>query len=102
MNAYPFVLSESETLDRVLAGASIARFGDGEFKMAGHNAGIKSQQANERLSERLRAILIDSGACMGGVPNIRSETPKAEFWGRHEKFCDLLDETRRYVSSFIT
>ncbi len=102
MNSYPHVLSESDTLNRVLAGASLARFGDGEFKMAAHNAGIKSQSADDALSERLRAILLDSGACMVGIPNIHSETPKAGFWHKQERFCDLLEDSRRYVSSFIT
>jgi len=102
MNSYPFVLGESETLDRILAGASIARFGDGEFKIAAHGAGIKSQGPDERLTERLKAILIDSGSCMVGIPNIHSETPKAEFWGKHTRFAALLDGSRRYVSSFIT
>jgi hypothetical protein len=96
------VLGESDTLDRILAGASIARYGDGEFKIAAHNAGIKSQPADAKLSERLQRILIDSGSCMVGIPNIHSATPKAEFWGRHMQFCSLLDDTRRYVSSFIT
>ncbi len=102
MNNYPHVLDESASLDRILAGASIARYGDGEFKMAGHGAGIKSQAADERLSERLRNILIDSGSCMVGIPNIHSDTPKVEFWGKHQRYCALLEESRRYVSSFIT
>jgi len=98
---YPTVLSESETLDRVIAGASLARYGDGEFKMASHNAGIKSQQADPRLSARLGAILKDSGDCLVGIPNIRSDTPKAAFWGKHMAYASLLTD-RQYCSSFIT
>lgn len=101
MTAYPNVWGESETLDLVVAGASIARYGDGEFKMASHGAGIKSQNADEQLSARLRAILLDSGRCLVGIPNIRSDTPKTEFWGKHTRYCRLLAE-RSYVSSFIT
>ena len=82
MNSYPFVLSESDTLDRVLTGVSLARYGDGEFKIAGTSSDIKSQPYHAELSKRLRNILIDSGACMVGIPNIHSETPKAEFWGK--------------------
>lgn len=102
MREYPPVLDEASTLQRVLAGASVARYGDGELKMAEHGAGIKSQPADARLSERLREILIDSGACMVGIPNIRSETPKAEFWGKYARVAPMLDASRRYVSSFIT
>lgn len=98
---YPNVLSESDTLDLIVGGSSIARYGDGEFKMASHQAGIKSQTADAKLSDRLRGILLDSGDCLVGIPNIRSDTPKAEFWGRHMRFARLLSD-RPYVSSFIT
>jgi len=98
---YPNVLGERETLEQVLRGRSLSRYGDGELKMASHMAGIKSQCANEALTERLRAILIKSGDCMVGIPNIRSDTPKAEFWGKHMRYAWLLAD-RPYVSSFIT
>lgn len=101
MLAYPMVLSEFATLEAVVAGRSIARYGDGEFKMASHNAGIKSQEASATLSDRLRKILLDSGECLTGIPNIRSDTPKAEFWGKHMRYARLLSD-RPYVSSFIT
>lgn len=102
MNHYPDVLGEFDTLKRVVAGASIARYGDGELKMAEHNAGIKSQPADPTLSERLRAILVESGSCMVGIPNIRSDTPKAAFWGKYMRYASLLEGSRRYVSSFVT
>lgn len=101
MSAYPLVLGESETLDRVVAGESIARYGDGEFKIC-RGAGIKSQEGNDRMSERMREILIDSGQCLVGIPNIRSETPKAEFWGKYMGYARHLNPARSYVSSFIT
>ncbi len=102
MIGYPRVLDEMATMQRVLAGASIARYGDGELKMADHGVGIKSQPADSKLSQRLREILIDSGSCMVGIPNIHSDTPKAEFWGKYKRFAPLLEGSRRYVSSFIT
>ncbi len=102
MAAYPSVLGEFETLDRVLAGASLARYGDGELKMAGHNAGIKSQQADPALSRRLAEILLASGDCLVGIPNIHSKTPKAELWGKYTRYSSLLATGRQYASSFIT
>lgn len=97
---YPHVLGEDATLAMVLAGASIARYGDGELKMC-RGAGIKSQAAHPDLSRRLRDILRESGACLVGIPNIRSATPKADFWGRHKSYASLLAD-RAYVSAFIT
>ncbi len=101
MNTYPHVAGEFETLRQVCAGRSIARYGDGEFKMAAHGAGIKSQNPDEALSQRLREILADSGDCLVGIPNIHSETPKSEFWSKHLRFAELLSD-RPYVSSFIS
>lgn len=98
---YPTVLGESETLDQVLAGRSLARYGDGELKMASHGAGIKSQVADPRLSARLRQILHASGDCLVGIPNIHSETPKAAHWGKYTRYVNLLTD-RSYVSSFVT
>lgn len=97
---YPAVVNESDTLDRILAGASITRYGDGELKMC-RGAGIKSQVAHPELQQRLRQILLNSGRCMVGIPNIRSDTPKAEFWGKHMAYAPLL-ANREYVSAFIT
>lgn len=101
MSKYPKVEGEYKTLARVVAGQSIARYGDGELKMADRVVGIKSQQPDEELTRRLAAILHDSGECMVGIPNIRSDTPKAEHWGKFTQYAGLLAD-RPYVSSFIT
>lgn len=99
---YPTVTSEHETLALVVAGRSLARYGDGEFKMC-EGSGIKSQQAHPGLATRLREILKASGECLVGIPNIVSETPKAPFWNAHRlRFAAHLSADRSYVSSFIT
>lgn len=98
---YPNVTGEIETMQRVVAGASLARYGDGEFKMADHGAGIKSQRSHPELTARLRTILQQSGDCLVGIPNINSETPKTEFWPKYRRYASLLVD-RPYVSSFVT
>lgn len=103
MSKYPSVLNELATLQRVVAGESIARYGDGEWKMADRlSANIKSQNNHPELHRRLGEILHESGECMVGIPNIRSATPKVEFWGSQMRYAALLAEDREYVSSFIT
>lgn len=97
---YPEVVGEQQTLERVLAGASIARYGDGEFKMC-RDTGIKNHDFHPVLSRRLREILLDSGKCLVGIPNIRSDTPKADFWGKFMAYGRFLNG-RTYYSSFIT
>jgi hypothetical protein len=106
VTTYPEVRSESDTLDAVLAGASLARFGDGELKMI-EGASLKSQSHHPMLAARLRAILQDSGNCLVGIPNIHAvirqsvNRQKAEHWGRHVVYARLL-ATRTYVSAFVT
>jgi hypothetical protein len=89
-----------DTLDLVLSGRSIARYGDGEFKVAA-GRWIKSQDADAGLAQRLCDILKDSGECLVGIPNILSETPKSKFWNAHLHYEKLLVD-RSYASSFIT
>lgn len=107
MTQYPQVLGERETLALVCQGRSLSRYGDGEFKMAAHGAGIKSQEANPFLSERLKAILLESGECLVGIPNIHQVTEqhvsdqKVEHWSKYLRFRSLLTN-RPYVSSFVT
>lgn len=106
--SYPHVLGEFETLQLVVSGRSIARYGDGEIRMADHICGIKSQMADPALSKRLAEILKDAGPCLVGIPNIHQvlrETPdsqKAEFWIKYRRSVNLLNPKMSYVSSFIT
>lgn len=100
MKTYPPVLSELNTLRRVAAGESIARFGDGEFNLC-RGGRAKAQRSDDRLQWRLQAILKDSGRCLVGIPNLRSETPKGSFWEKYQSASGLL-APREYVSSFIT
>lgn len=101
MTSYPPVVSEDKTLRRVVAGASLSRYGDGEFKLC-RNGSIKSQKFEQSLSDRLKGILQDSGACLVGIPNIHSATPKAEHWKKYRHFASLLADDREFHSSFVT
>jgi glycosyltransferase GT-like protein len=104
LKAYPPVRSEEETLRRVLAGASLARYGDGEFKHCDNQRNV-SQAQDPRLSARLREILVDSGSCMVGIPNLHAAdrmTPeKAAFWRKYGYAAKWL-EPRPYASAFIS
>jgi hypothetical protein len=64
-------------------------------------AGIKSQCGDPKLTRRLRAILQDSGECLVGIPNVRSDTPKIAHWGKYARFARLLAD-RPYGSAFVT
>lgn len=103
---YPLVLSETATLDQIWAGRAIARFGDGELKLATGRS-IKSQLYHPKLQEALRAVLQDPGGpCLVGIPNIAStpRTPKEPFWApyRGAGYTRLYDHRATYASSFIS
>ena len=100
MKSYPSVLSEDDTLRLVLDGCSLARFGDGEFKIC-NGSSIKSQSYHPKLARRLREILTIDTGCLVGIPNIYSATPKASFWNPYTKYASFLAD-RPYASSFIT
>lgn len=97
---YPRVLGELETLRRVAAGESIARYGDGEFKMC-TGGSIKSQVHHPQLQRRLTEILKASGDCLVGIPNMAAVSPKQPRWQGFRPYARLLVD-RPYVSSFIT
>lgn len=98
---YPTVASERDTLNLVRSGHSLARYGDGEFALAAGRS-IRCQKHAPRLQDRLQGILCDSGDCLVGIPNLRSQTPKAAYWQRHcDQAVGLLAE-RPYVSAFIS
>lgn len=101
IDRYPTVLSEVETMQRVVAGASLARYGDGEFKLC-DGSRIKSQDFDATLAKRLREILHDSGECLVGIPNIHSDTPKAEYWRKHAGWFSGFLAPRAYVSAFVS
>ena len=106
LSVYPSVRDEFETLRRVLAGASLARYGDGEFKICRGGDAV-AQRWTPEIQRRLRAILGASGACMVGIPNLNAEAlgrmtdQKRTLW---ESFAPAAEwmEARPYASAFIT
>jgi hypothetical protein len=99
---YPRVLSEADTLTAVVGGRSLARYGDGEFKLCNDGSGIKSQVGHPELARRLRGILHDAGPCLVGIPNIHSKTPKAAFWAKYQAASRFLSPRMAYGSAFIS
>jgi hypothetical protein len=98
--AYPRVLSEQATL-ALLPHQSIARFGDGELRLA-LNGGCTSQRAHPKLAGELRDMLARPKGCLVGIPNAMVG-PKVENWSRYavDRFTALY-KADEYASSFIT
>ena len=99
---YPSVLTEDETLDRALAGASLARYGDGELKLC-MGGTAKSQGRHPVLQKELRAILSKPGPALPCIPNTYSGGPKEKGWAKYSRgrFLPLFG-LKTYGSAFVT
>ena len=102
--AKPKVMTEDETLDQLLAGRSIARFGDGEFKLAlGRGRGLKQQINSRELKARLLEILECKGDYLVAIPRLTKENPKDQFWrDLFPRVEHLFQEGYTYGSSLIS
>ncbi len=100
---YPRVTSELDTLEQVVSGRSLARFGDSELAVA-EGRSCSTQRADTGLAARLGQILRgDAGFCMVGIPNLRAPIERAVFWdGYAERFGKFLNPRKCYVSSFLS
>lgn len=100
---YPKVLGEFETVDLLLEGYSLGRYGDGELKVL-HGAGYSREPANPALTDELRAAFLTPHArCLVGVPTMDPAGPKYENWTRHAgRFAGVMVEGQRYVSAFVS
>lgn len=102
LSAWPAVLGELETMRRVAAGASIARFGDGEFKII-YGSGYVREPPNLKLGTELFEVLSrEQPGLLVGIPTMDPAGPKIASWRRHhDRFLRILPE-REYVSAFVT
>lgn len=104
MTEYPRVVNENDTLDAVLSGKSITRYGDGEFRLAMGGRANVSQVAHPRLREELCEILVTRQRfCLVAIPDMNPESPKWWFWKKYQhKYPRMLDHKITYYSQFIT
>lgn len=102
---YPQVISEQETINHALAGKSLARFGDGEIRIALGAQSI-SQRADPKLAAELRDILqFKCGPhVLPCIPNLVSACPRERFWAPYAKpaVTGLYTQAGAYGSSFVS
>jgi hypothetical protein len=100
---YPKVIGEFDTVRKLKEGFSIARYGDGEFKMA-DGEGYRREKANRGITRELMSILHQpKGECLVGIPTMDRAGAKYENWERHKKrFTRMVSKSVQYYSSFIT
>lgn len=106
---YPLVMTEADTLAHAVQGRSIARFGDGELKLALGRA-AKSQRAEPGLRAFLKQMLASDDAparaphCIVCIPRLFPPGPKADFWRPYTggPYLWLYRQGASYGSAFIT
>jgi len=100
---YPHVIGEWETLQLVVNGASIARYGDGELKLMQGRRCV-SQTADADLADELKEIIgATNTASIVGIPTLDKRSPKFALWdGMKAKWTPFLNHRTIYYSSFIT
>lgn len=88
--SWPNVLDEDATVNALLSGKSIARYGDGELKLCVGGDCI-SQIYSRELGDELREILWnpDQNCIVGTIRKV--ESPKNWFW-------DKITKNKRYIS----
>jgi hypothetical protein len=103
MTIYPEVIGEMETVEELLKGSSIARLGDGEFKMI-DGKGYSREPANERLGSELRQLVRrPAPSCIVGLPRLAKAGPKNGNWlSRVPRYVPFLSDTVTYYSAFIS
>jgi hypothetical protein len=100
---YPEVVHEFDTVTELLNGSSIARLGDGEFKMIVGQGYIR-EPANERMAKELqRAVKNPHPSCIAGIPRLDDDGPKNLNWlQRIDRIKPHLREGMTYYSAFIS
>ncbi|AGH31375.1 glycosyl transferase [Tetraselmis viridis virus SI1] len=98
-------MTEQDTLRMARGGMSLARYGDGELKLAlGRSA--KSQAMDPALQRELQRVLLDTSSnCLPCIPRIADRlSPKEAFWKqyRDRRYVALYSSQIYYGSAFLT
>lgn len=99
---WPVCLTEAETVDRILAGDSLSRFGDGELGIA-LGSGNSTHAASADLAAELRAILKSPPpGLLPAIPTMDPRISNFENWARSgPRYYRILDPKRVYGSAFL-
>lgn len=102
MRRYPNVIGEFDTISKLKEGASIARYGDGEFGVM-RNQGYTRNKFDPRLSKELRVVMERCDTALIGIPTMDPRGDKFQNWCRHiEDYANRIPPHREYYSALIS
>jgi len=99
------VVGEEATLDAVLSGKSIARYGDGELNNLEGKKCVPQLMAPGLAEELRKVILAQNPNCLVGIPYVDKRMPpeKQRSWEHYlPRFAPFLRPKATYHSAFIT
>ncbi len=112
---YPQVLSVNETIDRIIAGASISRFGDGEFRiflLQKRRYQSRSPFLRQKYTQILSEYSLEADpAFLVGIPTLGLDHPLWNnsgysfftlFWLKHWHLLRRHIKAPRYANAFIS
>jgi hypothetical protein len=103
---YPKVMTEAETIAVARSGVSLARFGDGELRLATGVSSSVTQRRSETLAKELREILQvrRTSRLLPCVPDVLGATPRAAFWRPYagRAYSGMMRPDFLYGNAFIT
>lgn len=103
VDRYPKVHDEWETLARLEAGASLARYGDGEFKLALGREMYRETPTKEKTRLMRHYLCQPVEGLLVGIPTMDKKGPKYRNWKRwYVGFCKVLSPEMQYYSAFIS
>ena len=103
MNYPTEIADEFATMRSVRDGASLARFGDGELKLATGRE-YRRQTRSRRITVELCKVLNHpASGCLVGIPTLNPDGPKYANWLRHKpRFEQVIQRAGPFGSAFIT
>lgn len=100
---YPQVADEFHTMRLVAKGYSLARFGDGEMKMAEGFGYAREPGSLKLANELMKTLRTPHRGCLVGIPTMSPDGPKYTSWLRHKpRFETLLQPGIPYYSAFVS
>lgn len=103
MNYPTKIAGEFETMRAVVAGASLARFGDGELKMTFGQSYVRQKGSLKIATELFNVMNHPVSGCLVGIPTMDPRGPKYQNWTRHrERFERVIQREGPFYSAFVT